>query len=128
MNSRVVLLVVACALLLLAGCDLPGKPTPADIVRRPSDNLDPVALYKQNCAGCHGADGKGSTVGSNLVNGPRIWSDGTLASITNVIRTGVAKPKSHTGLMPPMGGATLSDAGLAAVASYVWAIGYQARK
>jgi|SRR5579871_3055563 len=44
--------------LLLAGCNLPGKPTEADIVRRPSDNLDPVALYKQNCAGCHGADGK----------------------------------------------------------------------
>jgi len=80
------------------------------------------------CTGCHGADGKGSTVGSNLVSGPRIWSDGTLASITNVIRTGVEKPKSHTGLMPPMGGATLSDADLTAVASYVWAIGYQARK
>jgi cytochrome c oxidase cbb3-type subunit III len=58
MNSRLVLLVSACGLLLLAGCNLPGKPTPADIVRRSSDNLDPVALYKQNCAGCHGADGK----------------------------------------------------------------------
>jgi mono/diheme cytochrome c family protein len=46
------------ALLLLAGCNLPGKPTDSDIVRRPTDNLDPVALYKQNCAGCHGADGK----------------------------------------------------------------------
>lgn len=58
MNPRAVLLVVTCGLLLLAGCSLPGKPTPADIVHRPSDNLDPVALYKQNCAGCHGADGK----------------------------------------------------------------------
>ncbi len=46
------------ALLALADCSLPGKPTSADIVRRPSDNLDPVALYSQNCAGCHGADGK----------------------------------------------------------------------
>ncbi len=46
------------ALLAIAGCDLPGKPTAADIVRRPSDNLDPVALYNQNCAGCHGAEGK----------------------------------------------------------------------
>ena len=48
-----------------AGCaavvgrmQLPGKPTPSDIVRRPTDILDPVALYNQNCAGCHGADGK----------------------------------------------------------------------
>jgi cytochrome c oxidase cbb3-type subunit III len=46
------------ALLSLAGCNLPGKPTPSDIVRRPTDILDPVALYSQNCAGCHGADGK----------------------------------------------------------------------
>jgi cytochrome c oxidase cbb3-type subunit III len=45
-------------LLAFAGCNLPGKPGPDDIVRRPSDNLDPVALYSQNCAGCHGADGK----------------------------------------------------------------------
>ncbi len=45
-------------LLLLAGCNLPGKPTPADIVPRPSDILDPVVLFKQNCAGCHGANGK----------------------------------------------------------------------
>ncbi len=45
-------------LLLLTACALPGRPTPADIVHRPSDNLDSVVLYKQNCAGCHGADGK----------------------------------------------------------------------
>lgn len=52
------LCVCACALLAFTGCSLPGKPTAADIVQRPSDNLDPVALYKQNCAGCHGAGGK----------------------------------------------------------------------
>lgn len=46
------------ALLVLAGCNPPGKPTEAQIVPRPSDVLDPVVLYKQNCAGCHGADGK----------------------------------------------------------------------
>lgn len=46
------------ALLALTACNLPGKPTPADIVQRPTDILDPAVLYKQNCAGCHGADGK----------------------------------------------------------------------
>src|SRR5215472_4624576 len=47
------------AMLALAGCNsLPGKPTPAEIVKRPTDILDPVVLYNQNCAGCHGADGK----------------------------------------------------------------------
>ena len=47
------------AMLVLAGCNsLPGKPTPASVVKRPTDILDPVVLYNQNCAGCHGADGK----------------------------------------------------------------------
>lgn len=46
------------ALLALTGCNLRGKPTPADIVPRPTDVLDPVVLYSQNCAGCHGANGK----------------------------------------------------------------------
>ena len=48
----------AIAVLTLCGCNLPGRPTESDIVHRPSDNLDPLALYSQNCAGCHGADGK----------------------------------------------------------------------
>ena len=59
MSPRVVLsLVLMAALFGLAGCNAPGKPTPSDIVRRPTDILDPVVLYSQNCSGCHGADGK----------------------------------------------------------------------
>lgn len=46
------------ALLALAGCNLRGKPTAGDVVPRPTDVLDPVVLYNQNCAGCHGADGR----------------------------------------------------------------------
>jgi hypothetical protein len=40
---------------------------------------------------------------------------------TGTIAQGVAKPKNHTGAMPPMGGVQLSKADLAAVADYVWA-------
>jgi len=59
MKTRCALPTLAFAtLLVLSACNLPGKPTPADIVQRPTDILDPVVLYKQNCAGCHGADGK----------------------------------------------------------------------
>jgi mono/diheme cytochrome c family protein len=50
---------VFAAVVVLAGCNnLPGKPTPASVVKRPTDILDPVVLYQQNCAGCHGAEGK----------------------------------------------------------------------
>jgi mono/diheme cytochrome c family protein len=73
------------------------------------------------CAGCHSADGKGSTVGSNLADGHFLWSDGSVEAITATIASGVPKPKEHTGAMPPKGGAQLSQADLAAVADYVWA-------
>jgi len=49
------------ALLLCAGCRPPGQPTEADIELKPEEVRDFAVLYKQNCAGCHGKDGKGNT-------------------------------------------------------------------
>ena len=43
---------------LAAGCDLPGQPKPADRPVPADQVMDFDALYAQNCAGCHGADGK----------------------------------------------------------------------
>jgi mono/diheme cytochrome c family protein len=77
------------------------------------------------CAGCHGADGKGSEVGSDLADGKWIWGDGSVQAITRTIDNGVVKPRDHTGVMPPKGGAQLSQADVAAVADYVWAISHQ---
>jgi mono/diheme cytochrome c family protein len=49
--------------LLLAGCTtvptLPGKPTANSETVAPNDILDFTTLYAQNCAGCHGANGRG---------------------------------------------------------------------
>src|SRR5262245_61708089 len=44
--------------LLCAGCDLPGRPDPADRPVPADQVFDFALLYGQNCAGCHGADGK----------------------------------------------------------------------
>jgi mono/diheme cytochrome c family protein len=49
------------ALLLCASCRPPGKPTEADIELKPEEVRDFSILYKLNCAGCHGPDGKGNT-------------------------------------------------------------------
>lgn len=49
---------LACCAALLVGCDLPGKPDPADRPRTPGQVLAFDALFATNCAGCHGADGK----------------------------------------------------------------------
>lgn len=37
---------------------LPGKPGAGPEVPRPDAVLDPVTLYRANCAGCHGMDGQ----------------------------------------------------------------------
>jgi mono/diheme cytochrome c family protein len=48
------------SLVLLMGCNarLPGKPTEAERWRAPADVSDFSELYTQNCAGCHGNDGR----------------------------------------------------------------------
>ncbi len=52
---------LACLLpVLTAGCDydFPGKPQPADRPVPDNQVLDFAWLYRRNCAGCHGADGR----------------------------------------------------------------------
>jgi mono/diheme cytochrome c family protein len=44
--------------LLAAGCDLPGRPNPADRPVPAEQVTDFGPLYATHCAGCHGADGK----------------------------------------------------------------------
>jgi len=50
-------LVVVALLLLIAGCDSPGKPDPAQRFVYPNKVTDFATLYARNCAGCHGKDG-----------------------------------------------------------------------
>ena len=47
------------AVLAMVGCNqLPGRPGPGPEVVRPDDVQDFKTLYQQNCAGCHGAEGR----------------------------------------------------------------------
>jgi mono/diheme cytochrome c family protein len=41
-----------------AGCDLPGRPKPADRFVPPHEEMRFTVLFDQNCVGCHGAEGK----------------------------------------------------------------------
>jgi mono/diheme cytochrome c family protein len=46
--------------LALWGCaSAPGRPAPGDRPIAPSEIVDFNVLYSQNCAGCHGSEGKG---------------------------------------------------------------------
>jgi glucose/arabinose dehydrogenase/mono/diheme cytochrome c family protein len=77
-----------------------------------------------SCTGCHGADGKGSTLGPDLTSGKWLWSNGSYAGISATIAQGVAQPKQYRAPMPAMGGAQLSSDELFALGAYVWALGH----
>jgi cytochrome c oxidase cbb3-type subunit 3 len=79
---------ISLATILLAGCDsLPGRPTQADLPLRPSNVTDFATLYGENCAGCHGADGKsGAAIAMNNPIYLAIIDD---ASMRHVISGGV---------------------------------------
>jgi mono/diheme cytochrome c family protein len=74
--------------ILLAGCDsLPGRPTQADLPLRPTNVTDFATLYGENCAGCHGADGKsGAAIAMNNPVYLAIIDD---ASMRRVVANGV---------------------------------------
>jgi mono/diheme cytochrome c family protein len=55
-NTRIALVLAGCMMLVLAGCRAPGKPGAAE--PRPDQVMDFAKLYKQNCAACHGENGK----------------------------------------------------------------------
>jgi cytochrome c oxidase cbb3-type subunit III len=74
----------ALAMLACAGCGrLPGKPTPAEVPLTPRQVRDFALLYSENCAGCHGRDGKGN--GALALANPvylAIANDDTLRRVT----------------------------------------------
>jgi cytochrome c oxidase cbb3-type subunit III len=74
--------------ILIAGCDrLPGRPTQADLPLRPTNVTDFATLYGDNCAGCHGADGKsGAAIAMNNPVYLAIIDD---ASMHHVVANGV---------------------------------------
>lgn len=86
------LVVCLLATLMLAACSrLPGKPGPGPEVPRPDSILDPVALFNQNCAGCHGADGKQGP--AMMLSDPvylAIVDDDTLRTVISKGRPGTA--------------------------------------
>jgi cytochrome c oxidase cbb3-type subunit III len=80
---------VFAAAFVASGCtSLPGKPTTESIPVQPNDVLNFDALYAQNCAGCHGADGKGGLAVS--LADPAYLSIADDAVIRKVTANGVA--------------------------------------
>jgi len=104
--SRKLLAIVSLAAILLPECDsLPGRPSQAELPVRPSDVTDFATLYRDNCSGCHGIDGKfGAAV---AMNNPVYLAIIDHTAMRRVIAEGVSRTS-----MPPFAqsaGGSLTD-------------------
>jgi glucose/arabinose dehydrogenase len=114
-----------------------GRLNAAELPVPPGATRDEVALGERifhgeaaggTCTGCHGSDANGSPQGPSLINGHWLVGDGSLKSIQSIIANGILKPRNYSVPMPPKGGAPLTDADVAAVSAYVWAISHPQKK
>lgn len=88
-------LVLGVACLALIGCgNVPGRPGPGPEVVRPEEVLDFATLYKQNCAACHGENGRDGAAIS--LSNPVYIAVAGETHLQEVIAKGV-----HGKLMPP---------------------------
>jgi mono/diheme cytochrome c family protein len=106
-------LALAVGCLAIVGCDnIHGRPGPGPEVVRPEEVLDFPTLYKQNCAACHGENGKeGAAI--SLANPVYIAVAGD-THLQEVIENGVSGK-----LMPPFArsaGGMLTDGQVTALA------------
>ncbi len=93
------------AMFLLAAC----------CVSWAQDNSDVSAVFKKNCALCHGLDGRAQTPAGKNLKASDLTSPAVQSQSDAQIREALAKGK---GKMPPYGPA-LGDKGLTAMVKYI---------
>jgi mono/diheme cytochrome c family protein len=95
----------------LTGCDLPGRPNPADRPVPAEEVKDFGTLYATSCAGCHGADGKLGP--APPLNDPLFLAIVPDSELLRVITEGRRVTPAQKSLMPAFGlgkGAPLTPA------------------
>lgn len=102
-----------------ATLDAPVAMQPAPAPAQDPKQGEKIFTGKGLCSTCHGPAAKGTPLAPDLTDGEWLNTEPTLAGIQAIVKSGVPKPKQHPAPMPPMGGAKLSAAEIAAVAAYV---------
>lgn len=108
MSRRAIRAAALLALALTSACDwMPGRPKPGAAEVRPDEVKDFALLYSENCAACHGPDGRGGAGALGLAN-PVYLAIADDAAIRRATASGVGGS-----LMPPFArgaGGMLTDA------------------
>jgi len=111
MKSTAALLAAPIAAMLLAGC-ISHRPLTRAQANLPEDQINAAGIFAENCATCHGTDGRAKTFHGRLVGArdlTRPWLPGT--SVPEIIKTGA-------GAMPSFK-KKLSESEIEALAVYV---------
>ena len=99
-------LVAALSVVLLSGCSSPhGQPQKGSEVLAPNEVLDFKSLYADNCAGCHGAEGRGGA--AIALADPVYLAIADYATIRKVVAKGVAGTSMPA--FAPSAGGLLTD-------------------
>ncbi|MBW3553457.1 MAG: cytochrome c [Gemmatimonadetes bacterium] len=76
------------------------------------------------CQACHGPDATGTQLAPDLTDAEWLHVSGPdIAEIGRVISAGVPQPAEYPAPMPPMGGASLNEQQVQALAAYVASLG-----
>lgn len=74
------------------------------------------------CAVCHGQNGRGGSLGPNLQDDEWIWVNTAQAirpQVATIVRAGIENPRQYPAPMPAMGGGSLSEEQVQALAAFV---------
>ena len=110
-----------------------GAPPSGVAVERPGAITDVMVREGQQiyagagiCAACHGPDATGA-IGPDLTDAEWLIGDGEYEQLVAQILEGVTAAEATNPLgaiMPPKGGAAITDAQVRAVAAYVWTLSH----
>ncbi|MFI5209435.1 MAG: c-type cytochrome [Gemmatimonadales bacterium] len=125
MTTRMHLVGIVLAATLSGATSVAAQSLPPGVTKEMITQGDAVFHGAGLCFACHGNDAKGA-VGPNLTDDEWLHSKGTYDDIVKSIQTGTTKEQSKSGnIMPPKGGADISDADVKAVAAYVWSLSHK---
>jgi mono/diheme cytochrome c family protein len=84
------------------------------------DSLYHGLIGATSCQACHGPQGRDGAAAPALADGDWLHSDGSWEGIYKTVKSGVMAPKVFSSVMPPYGGAMMTEERTRAVAAYVY--------